>query len=96
MDWKAQLEGGESIITKLQTGSGPSGAKIIRDGIGWYLESPEFTVLSDHQEVRAKANSILNDLVTASGATGEAGNVAVGSIIRIHYDNSKSVFRAEG
>lgn len=93
MDWKAQLEGGEGIITKLQAGNGPNGAKIIRDGIGWYLESPEFTVLSDHLEVRAKANSILNALVTASGDT---GSVAVGSIIRIHYDNSKSVYRAEG
>ncbi len=92
MDWKAQLEGGDGAITKLQSGSGASGAKIIRDGVGWFLESPEFSVLSDHNEVRAKANSILGTLATTSGTTG----VAVGSIIRIHYDNSKSVFRAEG
>lgn len=92
MDWKAQLEGGESAITQLRSGEGASGAKIIRDGVGWFLESPEFSVLSDHTEVREKANTILNALATASGASG----VAVGSIIRIHYDNSKSVFRAEG
>lgn len=92
MDWKAQLEGGDGAITQLQSGSGAPGAKIIRDGVGWFLESPEFSVLSDHNEVREKANSILGALATASGATG----VAVGSIIRIHYDNSKSVFRAEG
>lgn len=91
MDWKAQIEGGESAITQLQSGSGATGAKIIRDGVGWFLESPEFSVLSDHTEVREKANTILNALATASGASG----VAVGTIIRIHYDNSKSVFRAE-
>lgn len=92
MDWKAQIEGGETAITQLQSGSGATGAKIIRDGVGWFLESPEFSVLSDHTEVREKANTILNALATASGASG----VAVGTIIRIHYDNSKSVFRAEG
>ncbi len=92
MDWKAQLEGGEGAITQLQSGSGAAGATIIRDGVGWFLESPEFSILSDHTEVREKANSILSTIATASGATG----VAVGTIIRIHYDNSKSVFRAEG
>ena len=92
MDWKAQLEGGEGAITQMQSGNAVPGAKIIRDGVGWFLESQEFTMLSDHTEVRKKANSILNALLTASGASG----VAVGSIIRIHYDNSKSVFRAEG
>ncbi len=95
MDWKAQLEGGEGAITQLQTSNGSPGAKITRDGVGWFLESPEFVMLSDHQEVRAKANSILSALVTASGASSETAAVAVGSIIRIHYDNSKSVFRAE-
>ena len=38
MDWKAQLEGGEGVITKLQSGNGAPGAKIIRDGVGWFLE----------------------------------------------------------
>lgn len=96
MDWKAQIEGEESTITKLQAGNNPAIATIIRDGVGWFLESPEFTMLSDHMDVRAKANSILTSMVESNSLSGDSAKIAIGSIIRIHYDNSKSVFRAEG
>lgn len=95
MDWKVQLEGEDTAVQHLQGSNDGQRVKISRDGVGWFLESNDFMMLSDHQDVRAKANEIVQSLVTAGGASSPAKNVGLGSVVRIHYDNSKTVYRAE-
>jgi len=83
MHWKVKLEGDENTLTKLASG-GNANAKVSRDGVDWFLESTDFEMISEHTDVKTKAASILS----AMGA-----KVAMGPIYRMHYDNSKTVYR---
>jgi hypothetical protein len=90
MDWKVRLEGDDNTLGNLQQYNNPA-SKIMRDGVDWYLESSEFQMLSDYKEVRQKAAVILGSILgngAVSGAT-----VGMGPVYRMHYDNSKTVYR---
>jgi hypothetical protein len=91
MQWKAELQGDDSVLTQLAQGNSP-GATILRDGVGWFLESSEFAYFSDHVQVKERAAAIVKEMLAARQAPPEIV-VGVGAIYRIHYDNSKSVFR---
>lgn len=88
MDWKVKLEGDENTFLQLQQKYTAPNAAITRDGINWFLESSDFEPMSDHQEVKQLAHQIVQSILTATQA-----NIVMGPIYRIHYDNSKTVFR---
>ena len=89
MDWKVRLEGEDSTLSQLQSAHRSPAAKVSRDGVDWFLESSDFEPLTDHVAVREKATSIVQSVL------GAAQNVGLGPVIRMHYDGSKSVFRAD-
>jgi hypothetical protein len=89
MHWKVKLEGDDNTLTKLASGNSAA-AQVSRDGVDWFLESTDFEMLSDHLEVKDRANQILGSILSAGAAT---ANIGMGPIYRIHYDNSKTVFR---
>ena len=91
MDWKVRLEGDESTLSQLQQATSSPAAKVMRDGVDWYLESTDFEPLTDHVAVREKAATIVETIMG-----GQPAAVALGPVIRMHYDGSKSVFRADG
>lgn len=86
MHWKVKLEGADGAIGPLANSGNPA-AQISRDGVDWFLESGDFALMSDHLEVKERASQIMQALGPS------AANIALGPIYRIHYDNSKSVFR---
>jgi hypothetical protein len=83
MHWKVKLDGDENALAQLAQASSPT-AQIMKDGIEWFLESNDFALMSDHQEVKQRAAAIVH----AMGA-----NVSLGPVYRMHYDNSKTVYR---
>jgi hypothetical protein len=87
MDWKVRLE--EKTLAQLQSAHSSPAAKVSRDGVEWFLESSDFEALTDHLAVREKATEIVKSVLAASP------NVGLGPVIRMHYDGSKSVFRAD-
>lgn len=89
MDWKVRLEGDEGTLSQLQQASSPT-AKVIRDGVDWFLESTDFEPLTDHVAVRERAATIVQAILA-----GQPVAVGLGPVIRMHYDGSKSVFRAD-
>lgn len=91
MQWKVQIEGDDESIAKLSQSNSPGG-QLTRDGTGWFLESNEFPLISDHVEVKQKALEIIQHLLTVNALPPQS-NVVVGAVYRIHYDNSKSVYR---
>jgi hypothetical protein len=88
MDWKVRLEGEDNTLTQLQSAHSSPAAKVSRDGVDWYLESSDFEPLTDHVAVREKATAIVQSVLAAQ-------NVGLGPVIRMHYDGSKSIFRAD-
>jgi hypothetical protein len=90
MDWKVRLEGDDNTLTLLQQYNNP-GAKIMRDGLDWFLESSEFQMLSDHREVKQKAAFILSSILGSGAVSG--ATIGMGHVYRMHYDNSKTVYR---
>jgi hypothetical protein len=90
MDWKVRLEGDDNTIKQAQSSFDSPSAKIIKDGVDWFLESTEFAMCSDHVAVRDKATVIANAILGAQSA-----NIGLGSIYRMHYDGSKTVFKAD-
>lgn len=91
MNWKVKLEGDDNTLASLAQASNPA-AQIIKDGVEWFLESSEFALISDHVEVKEKAAAIVQGLL-ASGAVAGGSNIALGPVYRMHYDNSKTVYR---
>jgi hypothetical protein len=91
MDWKAQLEGEESALTQLRTANNVANASITRNGIEWFLESGDFELLTDDLQVRERAQQILTAMMAA---VSQSANIGIGSVFRMHYDGSKTVFRA--
>lgn len=92
MDWKAQLEGEETALTQLRSAHNTPNASITRNGIEWFLESTDFELLTDDRQVREKAQLILDSMI---GSAAQSSPIGIGPVIRMHYDGSKSVFRAE-
>lgn len=86
MDWKVKLEGAEGAISQLANSGNPA-AKISRDGVDWFLHSGDFEMMMDHMDVKNRASEILQSLGPS------AANIGLGPVYRIHYDNSKTVFR---
>ena len=93
MDWKVRLEGDESALTKLTTACSSPDTRVTRDGIEWFLESKEFETLMDHVEVKEKATLIVHSALASGTESGAPANIVLGPVYRIHYDNSKTVFR---
>jgi len=89
MHWKVKLEGDDNTLSKLTSGNSAA-AQISRDGVDWFLESTDFDMISEHLEVKDKAAQILSSMLGAGATT---ANIAMGPVYRIHYDNSKTVFR---
>jgi len=90
MDWKVRLEGEDNTLTQLQTANRSPGARVTRDGVDWFLESSDFAMLTDHLAVREKAATIVSTILE-----GAPQNVGLGSVYRMHYDGSKTVFKAD-
>lgn len=95
MDWKVKLEGDDGTLGQIQQAYKTPAAKVSRDGVDWFLESDEFMAFTDPTEVRQKAGEILTGILAAGGEAGKNAKLALGPVIRMHYDGSKSVFRAE-
>ena len=93
MHWKVQLQGQESTLTQLAQAHNSPGSQITRDGVDWFLESTDFDYSTDHLEVKEKATVIVNSILASGTITPGSANIEVGAIYRIHYDNSKTVFR---
>jgi len=91
MEWKVRLTAEEATITEMAQAFTTPAAKLTRDGVDWYLESSEFAYFTDHTDVKEKAQGIVGSFLTAS--TNPQAKIEIGPIVRIHYDNSKSVFR---
>ena len=89
--WKVKLEGDENTIGALAQNFTDKEACVRRDGVEWYLESTQFEYFTDHNEVKAKASEIVSQMLQ-SGKVAGAGNISLTKMVRIHYDNSKSVF----
>lgn len=87
MHWKVKLEGDDNTIGQL-TKNNSAAAQVLRDGVDWFLESTDFEMISEATEVKDKAGVILSSLAGASAAA-----IALGPVYRIHYDNSKTVYR---
>jgi len=86
MHWKVKLEGDENTLSTLAGSCSSPQAKVVRDGVDWFLESTDFDVIMDPVEVKTRATEILTSV--ASGAP-----VNLGPVYRLHYDNSKTVYR---
>ena len=95
MDWKVKLEGDDNTFTQLQQAYTNPEIKITRDGVRWFLESSDFEPMSDHLQVRERAAMIVQAIVQNSANSGGQVNIGMSDIYRIHYDNSKTVFRAD-
>lgn len=87
MDWKVKLQADDNSLAQLQAKHTDPAAKVTRDGIDWFLESTEFVMLSDANEVREKATAIAQSVLTSP--------VSLGNVYRMHYDGSKTVYPAD-
>lgn len=90
--WKVQLQGEDSTFTQLQTQNNRE-TQIMRDGVNWFLESTDFEFFTDHLKVKEKAKQIISALVASGNISPAAANIGFGAVYRIHYDNSKTVYR---
>jgi len=86
MHWKVRLDGDDNMLAQLAGANNTPVAKLSRDGVEWFLESSDFEMMTNHLEVKERAAQIV-------GAMQAATAVGIGPIYRIHYDNSKTVFR---
>lgn len=91
-NWKVQLLGDDNTLTQLAVANKAPELYIARDGVDCFLESTEFVMMSDHLEVKGKAGAIIEALV-ASGKVPAGTNLGIGVIYKMHYDNSKTVYR---
>lgn len=94
MDWKAQLQGDESALSQLREANTVPNASITRNGVEWFIESTDFELLTDDGQVRQKAEQILSSMLGAGAAP--QSPIAIGPVYRMHYDGSKTVYRAGG
>lgn len=92
MQWKVQVESDEATLAQLTQAYNTPAAQITKDGVDWFLESTDFSYFTDHLEVKQKASEIVSGML-ASGKIPPQTEIQLGAIYRIHYDNSKSVFR---
>ncbi len=90
--WKVQLTGEDATFSQLQSHNSRE-TQVMRDGINWFLESSEFELITDHMEVKEKAKQIVSALVASGKISPAAANIGFGAVYRIHYDNSKTVYR---
>jgi hypothetical protein len=84
--WKVKLEADDSTLGQLAGKCDSPKAKVIRDGVDWFLESTDFDMMMDPVEVKNKAVEIV-------GAIANGGSINLGPVYRLHYDNSKTVYR---
>lgn len=94
MDWKAQLQGEENALSQLREANNVPNANITRNGVEWFLETGDFELLTDDRQVREKAEQILSSMIAAKTSS-QSQPITIGSIIRMHYDGSKTVFKEE-
>jgi hypothetical protein len=92
MHWKVRLDGEEGVLRQLAEENTTPAAQVTRDGVEWFLESTEFQYFTDHLEVKEKAGAILGSLL-AAGSVPPQTSIALGAIYRMHYDNSKTVYK---
>jgi hypothetical protein len=91
--WKIKLEGDENLLSRMGQHYVEKEAHIIRDGIDWFLESTEFEYFTDHNEVKVKAHEMIQKMLQEGKIPPQQANIAFGPVYRIHYDNSKTVYR---
>jgi|AGTN01.1.fsa_nt_gi hypothetical protein len=91
--WKVKLEGDENLIYRMSQHYREKEALVIRDGNDWFLESTEFALMSEHTEVRRKGLEMVQKMMQEGNIPPQQQNVHPTVVYRIHYDNSKTVYR---
>ena len=91
-NWKVQLLSDDNTLTQLTLAHKTHDIFISKDGTDCFLESTGFAMSSDHNEVRQKAVEIIENLQKNPEAP-IAAEIKTGVIYKMHYDNSKTVFR---
>ncbi|MBZ0187043.1 MAG: hypothetical protein K8F91_12420 [Candidatus Obscuribacterales bacterium] len=91
-NWKVQLVGADDMLTQLALAHKTPDIYISRDGTECFLESTNFAMTADHNEVKRLAAEIIQTIIKAGSAPGGAA-ISTGLIYQMHYDNSKTVFR---
>ncbi len=89
-NWKVQLIADDEALTALALENKTPEVYITRDGVDCFLESTDFFMSTDHLEVKEKAAEIVQALLKSKSAPPGLG---IGAIYRVHYDNSKTVYR---
>lgn len=91
-NWKVQLIGEENTLTQLALAHKTPDIYIAKDGNECFLESTDFVMTTDHNEVKQKAGTIMEGIAKA-GKIPAGTTIGIGVIYQMHYDNSKTVFR---
>lgn len=86
MHWKVKLEADDNTLGQLAGSCNRPNTTVVRDGVDWFLEATDFEMIMDPVEVKTKAAEILD-------AIANGGTIVLGPVYRLHYDNSKTVYR---